>query len=121
MLKTMLPSTFPGLRVLVVEDIVALAIQYKTLAARLEVEVVTVNSQEWALKKAKEGPWHAALIDLNLPDGSGFTVIEALLQNHPACSCVVITGEDTLDNAMRASELARLTILKSPWKPSGCW
>ncbi len=114
MLKTTLPSTFPGLRVLVVEDMVALAIQYKTLAARLEVEVVTVNSQEWALKKAKEGPWHAALIDLNLPDGSGFTVIDALLQSHPACSCVVITGEDTLDNAMRASAAGAFDYIEKP-------
>jgi two-component system, repressor protein LuxO len=109
-----LPATFPGLRLLIVEDLVALAIQYKTLAARLRVEVVTVNSQEWALKKAKEGPWHAALVDLNLPDGSGFTVIEAMLQNNPACSCVVITGEDTLDNAMRASAAGAFDYIEKP-------
>ena len=114
MLKTTLPSTFPGLRVLVVEDMVALAIQYKTIAARLEVDVVTVNSQEWALKEARQGPWHAALVDLNLPDGSGFRVIEALLENHPACSCVVITGEDTLDNAMRASAAGAFDYIEKP-------
>jgi two-component system, repressor protein LuxO len=114
MLKATLPVTFPGLRVLVVEDLVALAIQYKTLAARLGVEVVTVNSQEWALKKAKEGPWHAALVDLNLPDGSGFTVIEALLEHNPACSPVVITGEDSLDNAMRASEAGAFDYIEKP-------
>jgi two-component system, repressor protein LuxO len=112
--KTVLPTTFPGLRVLVVEDLVTLAIQYKTLAARLEVEVVTVNTQEWALKKTKEGPWHAALVDLNLPDGNGFTVIEALLQYNPACSPVVITGEDTLDNAMRASEAGAFDYIEKP-------
>jgi two-component system, repressor protein LuxO len=109
-----LPATFPGLRLLIVEDLVALAIQYKTLAARLGVEVVTVNSQEWALKKAKESPWHAALVDLNLPDGSGFKVIEAMLQNNPACSCVVITGEDTLDNAMRASAAGAFDYIEKP-------
>jgi two-component system, repressor protein LuxO len=84
------------------------------LAARLEVEVVTVNNQEWALKKAKEGPWHAALVDLNLPDGSGFTVIEALLQYNPACSAVVITGEDSLDNAVRASEAGAFDYIEKP-------
>ena len=110
----MLPATFPGLRVLVVEDLVALAIQYKTLAARLGVEVITVNSQEWALKKAIEGPWHAALVDLNLPDGNGFTVIEALLKHNPACSPVVITGEDSLDNAVRASEAGAFDYIEKP-------
>lgn len=53
MSKVQLPGRFPGLRVLIVEDLVTLAIQYKTLATKLEVEVVTVNSQEWGLKKAK--------------------------------------------------------------------
>jgi two-component system, repressor protein LuxO len=112
--KTVLPTIFPDMRVLIVEDLVALAIQYKTLAARLEVEVVTVNNQEWALKKAREGPWHAALVDLNLPDGSGFTVIEALLQYSPSCSAVVITGEDSLDNAVRASEAGAFDYIEKP-------
>jgi two-component system, repressor protein LuxO len=114
MSQTPLPSSFPGLRVLIVEDLVALAIQYKTLAARLEVEVVTVNSQEWALRRAKEGPWHAALVDLNLPDGSGFEVIGALLANSPACSPIVITGEDSLDNAVRASEAGAFDYIEKP-------
>jgi two-component system repressor protein LuxO len=112
--KVTLPATFPGLRVLVVEDLVTLAIQYKTLAAKLAVEVVTVNSQEWALKKAQEGPWHAALVDLNLPDGSGFTVIEALLQHNPSCSPVVITGEGSLDNVVRASEAGAFDYIEKP-------
>jgi two-component system, repressor protein LuxO len=114
MIKSAVPTTFPGLRVLVVEDLVALAIQYKTLAAKLGVEVVTVNSQEWALKKAKEGPWHAALVDLNLPDGSGFDVIEALLRHAPDCSPIVITGEDSLDNAVRAHEAGAFDYIEKP-------
>jgi two-component system, repressor protein LuxO len=114
MQKQSLPATFPGMRVLVVEDLVALAIQYKTLAARLGVEVATVNSEEWALKKAKEGSWHAALVDLNLPDGNGFNVIKALLDHNPTCSPVVITGEDSLDNAVRASEAGAFDYIEKP-------
>jgi DNA-binding response OmpR family regulator len=26
-----------------------------------------------------QGPWHAALVDINLPDGSGFDVMQALV------------------------------------------
>ena len=65
-------SVFPGLRVLVVEDLIALAIQYRTLAARLEVQVMTAGTMAEAMRQVQLGPWHAALADLNLPDGSGF-------------------------------------------------
>jgi two-component system, repressor protein LuxO len=109
-----LPQTFPGLRVLVVEDLAALAIQYQTLAAKLDVEVITVNSLAWALKKVTQGPWHAALVDLNLPDGSGFELIQAMLSHHPRCSPVVITGEDSLDNAVRASEAGAFDYIEKP-------
>ena len=80
MTETQIASHFPGLRLLVVEDLVALAIQYKTIAKRLEVDVVTAGTVAQAKRQIAEGPWHAALVDLNLPDGSGFDVLAALLR-----------------------------------------
>ncbi len=107
-------SFFPGLRVLVVEDLVTLAIQYQTLAARLKVEVITAGTVAQALRQVGQGPWHAALVDLNLPDGSGFEVLQALLKTQPACSVVVITAEDSLDNAVRASEAGAFDFIEKP-------
>ncbi len=114
MLKASPPSVFPGLRVLIVEDLVTLAIQYKTLATKLEVQVVMANTQAAALQLVRQGPWHAALVDLNLPDGNGFEVIEALLQYEPGCAPIVITGEDSLDNAVRASEAGAFDYIEKP-------
>ena len=107
-------SLFPGLRVLVVEDLIALAIQYRTLAARLEVQVTTAGTMAEAMRQVQLGPWHAALVDLNLPDGSGFEVMQALLQAHPACSVVVITAEESLDNAVRASDAGAFDFIQKP-------
>jgi CheY-like chemotaxis protein len=70
-------SLFPGLRVLVVEDVIALAIQYRTLAAKLQVQTTTAGTMAEALQQVHNGPWHAALVDLKLPDGSGFEVMRA--------------------------------------------
>jgi two-component system, repressor protein LuxO len=109
-----LPTSFPGARVLVVEDLVALAIQYRTLAARLGVDVVTAGTLAQAKLAAKQGPWHAALVDLNLPDGNGFEVMEALLAEEPGCSVVVVTAEDSLDNAMRASDAGAFDFIEKP-------
>ncbi len=107
-------SLFPGLRVLVVEDLIALAIQYRTLAARLDVEVTTAGTMAEAMRQVSHGPWHAALVDLTLPDGSGFEVMQALLDVHPACSVIVITAEDSLDNAVRASQAGGFDFLQKP-------
>jgi two-component system, repressor protein LuxO len=109
-----LPQSFPGLRVLVVEDLVALAIQYRTLAHKLGVEVVTAASVSQARRLAAQGPWHVALVDLHLPDGSGFDVMDDLLQAHPGCAVVVITAEDALDNAVRASEGGAFDFIEKP-------
>jgi two-component system, repressor protein LuxO len=114
MAHALITSSFPGLRVLVVEDVMALAIQYRTLAARLQVQVTTAGTLTEALRQIPLGPWHAALVDLNLPDGSGFEVMQALLRAHPACSVVVITAEDSLDNAVRASQAGAFDFIEKP-------
>ncbi len=114
MTEAQIASLFPGLRVLIVEDLVALAIQYKTIANRLDVQVVTAGTVAQANRHIPEGPWHAALVDLNLPDGTGFEVMQALLRAHPACSVVVITAEDSLDNAVRASEAGAFDFIEKP-------
>jgi two-component system, repressor protein LuxO len=108
------PSVFPSLRVLVVEDVIALAIQYRSLAAKLQVHTTTAGTVAEALRQVHNGPWHAALVDLNLPDGSGFEVMQALLRAHPGCSVVVITAEDSLDNAVRASEAGAFDYIEKP-------
>jgi two-component system, repressor protein LuxO len=114
MAHSLINSSFPGLRVLVVEDVMALAIQYRTLAAKLQVQVTTAGTMAEALRLIPLGPWHAALVDLNLPDGTGFEVMQALLRAHPACSVVVITAEDSLDNAVRASQAGAFDFIEKP-------
>jgi two-component system, repressor protein LuxO len=105
---------FPGRKVLLVEDVIALAIQYRTLAAKLQVEVTTAGTVAEAMRQVRAGPWHAALVDLNLPDGSGFEVMQALLRTHPGCAIVVITAEDSIDNAVRASEAGAFDFIEKP-------
>ncbi len=114
MSNSQITQLFPGQRVLLVEDLIALAIQYRTLAAKLHVEVTTAGTVAEALRQIRAGPWHAALVDLNLPDGSGFEVISALLKAQPGCAIVVITAEDSIDNAVRASEAGAFDFIEKP-------
>ena len=75
--------TFPDCRLLIVEDVLPLAIQYRIMAKPLGVEIMAAGSVREALGQINNGPWHAALVDINLPDGSGFEVLEAITSRWP--------------------------------------
>ena len=55
-----------------------------------------------------------AVIDLNLPDGSGLDCIEALHARDPAAKVVVLTGNPSLASAIRAIRLGATHYLCKP-------
>lgn len=112
-----LPRNFQGCRLLIVEDVLPLAIQYRVMAKPLGVEAVTAASVAQALSQLEQGPWHAALVDINLPDGSGFEVMKAMTQRWPHCAVIVISAEDSLDNAVRAAHAGAMDFIEKPVEP----
>ncbi len=110
-------NRFPGCRVLVVEDVLPLSIQYRALVKPLEAQTVVAASVAEARRQILQGPWHAALVDINLPDGSGFDVMRAMKERWPACAVIVITGEDSVDNAVRAAHAGAMDFLEKPVEP----
>ena len=112
-----LPSKFSGCRLLIVEDVLPLAIQYRTMARPLGVQTVTTASVREALGQIDQGPWHAALVDINLPDGSGFEVMQAMTSRWPQCAVIVISGEDSIDNAVRAAHAGAMDFIEKPVEP----
>ena len=56
------PNNFPGCRVLIVEDVLPLSIQYRALAKPLGVDTVVAASAAEARRQIPLGPWHAALV-----------------------------------------------------------
>jgi two-component system, repressor protein LuxO len=106
--------TFPDCRLLIVEDVLPLAIQYRVMAKPLGVEIMTAGSVREALSQINNGPWHAALVDINLPDGSGFEVLESITSRWPHCAVIVISAEDSLDNAVRAAHAGAMDFIEKP-------
>lgn len=102
---------------LIVEDVLPLAIQYRVMAKPLELEIVTTASVREALGQVNNGPWHAALVDINLPDGSGFEVMESMVKRWPHCAVIVISGEDSIDNAVRAAHAGAMDFIEKPVEP----
>ncbi|EPJ47311.1 MAG: hypothetical protein OFPII_13820 [Osedax symbiont Rs1] len=70
--------------ILVVEDDLGGSIALQTLLKFDEVQVQFVTSGEAALQALESGCYLAVILDLNLPDISGFEVLETLASTHRA-------------------------------------
>lgn len=108
-----LPS-FPGYRALIVEDLLPLAIQYRAYVKPLGIETTVASSVADAAGKIEQGPWHVALVDIKLPDGSGFDVMQQLQARWPACAVIVISAEDSKATALQATDAGALDFIEKP-------
>ncbi|HUO56943.1 MAG TPA: sigma-54 dependent transcriptional regulator [bacterium] len=54
------------------------------------------------------------LLDLHLPDMGGLDILTRLNQNHQAASVVVITGEGSIDSAVKAMQMGAEDYLEKP-------
>ena len=98
--------------VLIIEDSPSLALGY---AAQLE-EAGYLVTLAATLAEAREllsgGTFAAALLDLQLPDGDGLTLLEARASDAPAF--IVITADGSLSRAIAAMRLGAFDFLVKP-------
>jgi PAS domain S-box-containing protein len=64
--------------------------------------VATAGTGSEAIDKAKETVYDVALIDMNLPDTDGTTLLKELKKGHPEMVCIIITGYASLQNTIEA-------------------
>jgi DNA-binding response OmpR family regulator len=90
--NTMLPG---AVRVLVVDDDEAICRQLASGLATAGFQVVTAHDAAGAMAQATDTPPDVAIVDLGMPDVSGFDVIRHLKQLHGAAvHVIVLTGQD---------------------------
>jgi DNA-binding response OmpR family regulator len=95
-------TVLPGaVRLLVVDDDIAICNQLAGGLAQAGVQVVTANDAPGALEQASQTPPDVAVVDLGMPGVSGFDVIRQLKKLYDtAVHIIVLTGQD--DEASRA-------------------
>ncbi|MDO8872730.1 MAG: histidine kinase dimerization/phosphoacceptor domain -containing protein [Methanoregula sp.] len=77
----------------------------KTLALILKkkgFEVITAGTGHEGLEKAEGRMIAVVLLDINLPDIEGIRLITPIKQIHPKTAVIMITGNATMENAVRA-------------------
>ncbi len=107
-------------RLLVVEDNPAEQMSIRELLGHKDIDIDTVDSGSAALEALQNGGYDCAVLDLRLPDITGFEVLERLrdtpqLQDLPV---VVFTGRDlTAEEDSKLHTLARSVVVKDVESP----
>jgi CheY-like chemotaxis protein len=107
-------------RLLVVEDNPAEQMSIRELLGHKDIDIDTVDSGAAALETLRNGGYDCAVLDLRLPDMTGFDVLEKLrdtpqLQDLPV---VVFTGRDlSAEEDLQLHTLARSVVVKDVESP----
>ena len=101
-------------RLLLVEDDRSLG---ATLAERLErekYEVYWAETQQRALKKLSEGLWDLVILDIGLPDGSGFELARHIKQS-TSLPIMFMTALSTAEHRLEGFEIGAEEFLPKPF------
>jgi CheY-like chemotaxis protein len=82
-----------GARLLVVDDNPELLDSMKDILEDAGYSLITAVSVQSAIELIPAEPFDLALIDLQLPDGSGIQIAEAIKSKKPAIRIILITGQ----------------------------
>jgi DNA-binding NarL/FixJ family response regulator len=96
---------------LVVEDNPAFGRSLRRLLRKWGT-VTVVTSVRGAKAMIPNHRWTALVVDLGLPDGSGFEVLEAFRAIHPATPALVFSGQHEADDINRANALGAKYLVK---------
>ncbi len=106
----------PSRKILIVDDESALRTNLFRILDRKGFQVITANCKKEAevFCQAQQGI-DLALVDLNLPDGNGYDLINYLKTLSPATKIMIITGFGTIDTAVKATKAGVLDYLTKPF------
>jgi len=107
-------------RLLVVEDNAAEQMSIRALLGHDDIEIVSVATGQEALQVLAEQQIDCVVLDLRLPDISGFEVLNRIRddENLPDLPVVVFTGRElTPEHAGQLKDLARKVVIKGVESP----
>lgn len=103
------------MKLLVVEDEKELAKSIvKFLAKDNYLIDVAYNFYE-ADDKIGSTEYDCALVDIMLPDGSGFDLVKLLKKQQPSCGIIIVTAKDTLDDKLQGLDIGADDYLTKPF------
>jgi two-component system nitrogen regulation response regulator GlnG len=104
-----------GRRILVVDDDQAVCVVIAEALKRQGYVVKTVGSISERHVQIDQFQPELLICDVMLPDGDGLEDIAAILTEHPALSVIILSAQNTLDTAVRATAQGAFEYLPKPF------
>jgi HAMP domain-containing protein/CheY-like chemotaxis protein/signal transduction histidine kinase len=107
-------------RLLIVEDNAAERMSIKELLDHDDIEIVTTDTGAGALSTLRDNPCDCVVLDLRLPDMSGFEVLESIRQDDTLSNVpvVVFTGRElSVEEDAELHTMARSIVVKGVESP----
>jgi len=101
-------------KILIIEDEAALAKALATVCERLGAEATLCASGQRGLQRLAKETFSLVVLDLGLPDITGWDVLEKVNQSPAPPPVLIITARGTLDNAVAARQLGAAAYLVKP-------
>jgi DNA-binding response OmpR family regulator len=104
------------MKVIYIEDDQQLALFVSTLLKRHGYEVVHFSLGKAGLESFSKDSesWDAVILDLELPDVPGHTLIPAIYAQRPALPVIVYSGEKQLANRFELYSLGASAVVSKP-------
>ncbi len=107
-------------RVLAVDDSHVIRRLVEVSLDELDIEVATASSGGGAQRAMLDDPPDLVLVDLGLPDMSGWEVIDFVIRTPSldGLEVIVLSGHNDADDHLRATELGVAGYVAKPFRPA---
>ena len=101
-------------RLLLVEDDRSLGATLHERLLREPYDVTWVETKQRAMKKLEEGFWDLVILDIGLPDGSGFELARSIKENTPV-PIMFMTALSTAEHRLEGFEIGAEDFVPKPF------
>ena len=109
------------LRLLLVDDDPAVLRAYSNTLLRQGAQVETASNGRAAVDRLRDGAFDVVVSDISMPEMSGIEFLMAVRAHDLDVPVILMTGEPSLESAMRAVEYGAFHYLSKPVAPQQLW
>lgn len=109
------PEERAAVRILVVDDEPSILESCESVLAAEGYDCSVERRSEEALRRIKSEGFHLALVDQNMPQIHGFELVAELRRRQPDSLAIVMTGNATTENGVRAIQAGAWDYLPKPF------
>ena len=100
--------------ILIIDDEKEICESIKFILEYEEYEVDSTTSATEGISKISSGNFSALLLDIQMPEMSGFEVLKKAKEINPNLSVIIISAHGSVENAIKATKLGAFDFLEKP-------